>query len=268
MMLPSKINKIISGGKYRYEIKYDGIRAIMRYLPKGFSIINRSGNDISYHFPEFESWGNGSMAIIDGEIVAFDMYGMSNFQMISERTHLTNEFKIKYKSKIHPVKFMAFDILWIEGKSCLPLPYLKRKELLKKYLEKHKIKNVCLVNEMKAKEEWVYRLRSKGYEGIVVKDIKSKYKSGEYWEGIPENHRTKRWLKYKFVNELDVIVKELEDNPAGKKAYCIYNDNIYKVQISGKQSKEISVGDKITIRYLKKTKKGRLREPVFKKKVI
>src|SRR5512138_3349188 len=90
-----------------YELKYDGIRALITVTPArgkqraAVAIASRAGNDKTAQFPEIvhalSIWGAGRAgpALLDGEIVALDAGGQpTGFQRIQDRIHLTEAREI------------------------------------------------------------------------------------------------------------------------------------------------------------------------------
>ena len=96
-MLLKEIDKPFKDDNYIFELKYDGIRALMYVSYKSFKLITRNGNDVASNFPEFKSIQKivgKKKVIFDGEIVAFKN-GKPSFSELQHRNHLKNINKIK-----------------------------------------------------------------------------------------------------------------------------------------------------------------------------
>ena len=63
---------------------------------------------------------------MDGEAVALDEKGRSSFQLLQA---------LEMEGRKSPVRFYAFDLLQLEGKSLLRLPLERRKQLLQEICE-------------------------------------------------------------------------------------------------------------------------------------
>ena len=92
-----------------------------------------AATDATRRYPELaaiaEALG-GREAILDGEIVAFDDDGRPSFQLLQRRMGLTDEGRIRQRAAETPVTYVAFDLLWLDGRSLLAEPYERRRELL------------------------------------------------------------------------------------------------------------------------------------------
>ena len=69
-------------------------------------------------------------AVLDGESVAVDAEGRSSFEPLQQRMNLQNEREIKRVAKQIPVAFVAFDLLWLDGRDTTGLSLEERRELL------------------------------------------------------------------------------------------------------------------------------------------
>ena len=254
MMLATD-TKTIPKGDWVWETKYDGIRAKVHKCETFVEIFSRSGKNITERFPEIvkAALEIENDYVIDGEIVIFDKKGISDFNAISKRTHLTDKTKIKIRSSKDPAILMAFDLLEFNGKNYENAPFCIRKSKLIDLLVDcgPRIRYVSYSN-CGGISEFLKEYKKTGVEGVIFKQPMSVY----------EDRRSKTWLKYKFKHEIDVAINKVELNPAGKKLYC---DNDLVVQCSGRQSEAVKAGMIITVEYLNMTKNGKYRMPVYKK---
>ena len=111
-MLLEEVNQIFQDDDYLYEIKFDGIRALIYVSKNEFKIISRNGKDLTKKYPELKKIQNlvgNSKVIFDGEIIA-TLNGIPNFSLLQKR----NRIKKVNSSIIEeiPVSFVAFDILY------------------------------------------------------------------------------------------------------------------------------------------------------------
>jgi bifunctional non-homologous end joining protein LigD len=119
--------------RYGFEIKWDGIRALVYCEPGRMRIEGRSLTDVTAQYPELRPLGRqlGSRtAVLDGEIVALDEHGKPSFGRLQSRMHLTGESRIKRRAKEIPATYMAFDLLYLDGHSIMHLPYEERRARL------------------------------------------------------------------------------------------------------------------------------------------
>ncbi len=119
--------------KYGYEIKWDGVRAVV-HLDRGHvAVFGRSGADFTSRYPELRQLARAVGAqrmILDGEVVAFDKEGRPSFQGLQSRMHLASDSAVRRKMREVPVTYVIFDLLWLDGHSTLSLTYEDRRRLL------------------------------------------------------------------------------------------------------------------------------------------
>ena len=107
-------------------MKFDGYRAQVAISGSEVVIYTRNGHDWTRQFkvilPPLQALTKGS-ALIDGEIVAIDSQGRTNFSML--KTGIAAGM---------PLKFYAFDLLELNGEDLSNRPLLQRKERLEALL--------------------------------------------------------------------------------------------------------------------------------------
>ena len=120
-----------SGEGWAFEVKWDGIRALLESGPPA-RILSRSGAEITDRYPELAGLGQAlpQGATLDGEIVALDEQGKPSFQLLQQRMGVSSAPTIQRRSLQTPATFIAFDLLATEGESLIALPYERRRELL------------------------------------------------------------------------------------------------------------------------------------------
>jgi bifunctional non-homologous end joining protein LigD len=186
-------------GRWAYEIKWDGVRAI-GYVEGGrLRLASRAGRDITPRYPELRELGRalaGREAVLDGEVVAFDAEGRPSFQRLQSRMHLTSEHAVRRLSQSEPVAYIIFDLLWLDGHSLMALPYAERRErLLALGLNGPTWQTPA--SHIGDGAALLAAARARGLEGIVAKRLDSSYTPGR---------RSTGWLKVKNVRETDVVV--------------------------------------------------------------
>src|SRR5262249_25221573 len=81
--LPTKTDKLPSGGQWLHEIKHDGFRIIARKDGERVRLYSRPGNDLTRRFPLIvETLARSRSCIIDGEAVACGENGIASFDLI------------------------------------------------------------------------------------------------------------------------------------------------------------------------------------------
>jgi bifunctional non-homologous end joining protein LigD len=124
---PEWIKAMKGNPDYIYEVKYDGVRAI---VDTGTGKIqSRSGKDKTANFPEIKP-KTVKPAILDGEIVAY-ANGKTDFNSIQHRSTSSD---LQFRTNEYPACYEVFDVLEIDGISVALSPLSDRKKLLEALL--------------------------------------------------------------------------------------------------------------------------------------
>ncbi|MCW2968799.1 MAG: ligD, partial [Solirubrobacteraceae bacterium] len=186
-------------GGWAFEIKWDGVRAIAHSEPGRLHFASRNLNDITPRYPELSKLNralSSHRAILDGEIVAFDADGRPSFSALQSRMHLTSESQVRRLAKSHPVSYVIFDLLWLDGHSLLREPLEARRARLGELgLSGERWQSPDYVEGRGA--EMLAASREQGLEGIVAKRLDSLYEPGR---------RSRAWIKVKNVRREDVWI--------------------------------------------------------------
>src|SRR6202140_4900753 len=193
LTLASLSEKPFSNPDWLFEVKWDGVRGIAYVTNGEVSVRSRPGRDISLEYPEVRdltSQLDATEAIIDGELVALDAAGRSNFQKLQNRAGVRNPSQQLLESI--PTTYYAFDLLYCDGYDLRNVPLEKRKELLKQILHPNSQIRYS-EHEIEKGKELYEAATQQSLEGIIGKKRDSAY----------VGQRTSLWLKFKIVNELE-----------------------------------------------------------------
>jgi len=125
--LPTKTEKLPSGGEWLHEIKHDGFRVIARKKGAQVRLYSRPGNDLTYRLPrivETLARLRSRSCIVDGEAVACDDNGVTSFNRVRYRRHDESIF------------LYAFDLIELNGDDLRRDPLEGRKATLEMILAK------------------------------------------------------------------------------------------------------------------------------------
>lgn len=280
-MLLNEEFKPFDSDEYLFELKYDGIRALIFADDKEVYIESRNRNDLTMLFPELQKIKDGcdKKTIFDGEIICLED-GKPSFKNVQKRVHLKNINKIKEEMDSNPAVFMVFDVLFYDGTDLTSLDLIKRKRVLNKF------KDTEVFVKSKAYEKDGIKLfkfvKKEGLEGIVAKR-----KDGKYYI----NERTSEFIKIKNIqrdefyiggyiekeNVLSLILVTYDNKKyiyagkviIGKKqmiSKVLLKEKRVKNYLANFEEEAIFIKPRIIcfIEYLEKTKNGHLRHPVFK----
>lgn len=188
-----------AGGDWSYEMKWDGVRAVVYVGDGPVRVFSRNDRDVSVSYPELRPLGaalDGRDVVLDGEVVAIDAAGRPNFGRLQQRMHVTDPATAATLSAAVPAVLLAFDVLRLDGASLLDLPYHRRRELLQElglaenYAQTPPAFDSSAEDAMQASE-------AAGLEGIVAKRTGSVYRPGL---------RSPEWIKIKHIRMQEVVV--------------------------------------------------------------
>jgi bifunctional non-homologous end joining protein LigD len=200
-MLASPVDKAFNNKDWVFEIKWDGVRAIMFKENHAIRFQSRNGNDITHKYPEILkalelNWADVNSTIIDGEIVVLDKNGVPNFQGHQRRMNIQNNREIEILSKEIPATYYVFDILYHNGKDIKRSSYLERRQILSQILPINDRVKISDYVEEKGLDLWKHT-RELNLEGVVAKRKASVYQAGI---------RSRDWLKVKSIITQDCVV--------------------------------------------------------------
>jgi DNA ligase D-like protein (predicted ligase)/DNA ligase D-like protein (predicted 3'-phosphoesterase) len=178
-----------------YEVKWDGIRAIA-YTGGSFSLLSRSGKDITGQFPELgEIRDLAPGCVLDGEIVLL-REGKNDIQALMSRFQEGDPRRIGEDSLTSPVTYVAFDILERDGTSLIHLPLEERRRILEERVKEGRyiVRSVAVREDG---ERYYAEAVRRGLEGVMAKRLGSLYEPGV---------RSDAWLKVKAVRTCDCVV--------------------------------------------------------------
>ena len=179
----ARAGKLPTGRGWSYEVKWDGLRAIVSTegqlsvrSGRGWNITDRCGFLAGVLVP----------VVVDGELVVFDSDGKPDFPLLCEA--------VFHRRSPVPLTFIAFDVLSIEGASVTHEPYRERRRLLASLeLEGPQVRTPEAFDEGEALWQAVC---DQELEGVVAKRLNQRYLSGE-----------RAWLK---INNRDYRRYELQ----------------------------------------------------------
>jgi DNA ligase 1 len=187
------------------EDKFDGIRGQAHVQGGRVAIYSRTLDEISIRFPELHEPLSAlpTDMILDGEIITArgeEILPFSDLQKRLGRKVVSAELQAST-----PVVFVAWDLLYADGKVLIDEPLQARRAKLEglishsERLRLSKTRRFHAVAELDAEFD---AARARGNEGLMIKDPASSYKPGR---------RGREWLKLKkALATLDVVVTTVE----------------------------------------------------------
>lgn len=197
-MLSESIDKPPKGDDYVFEVKWDGIRALIAYEDGKVKIQTRNQNDVTAKFPELlegEKAFRATNALFDAEIVWLDKMGKPVFKKVINRLMSSGEANILKLSKTSPCYCYIFDCLYLDGRSLINEPLTKRKEWLKDAV---RFETPYRVSDFVEHGDSLFgAARDHGLEGIMAKKRDGKYTPGK---------RSDCWYKVKIRQSSEVVI--------------------------------------------------------------
>jgi bifunctional non-homologous end joining protein LigD len=195
---------------WAYEMKWDGIRALAFVSGGKIRLTSRTGRDITFVYPELAELAaaiGAEDAVLDGEIVAFGGGAWPDFEALQQRMNISTAAQARALAAQVPVSYLAFDVLWLDGRSLLDEPYSRRRELLEGLGVDSRRAQVppSFVGESGADIQAVSRQQH--LEGIMAKRLSSRYEPGR---------RTTAWRKIKNVHRQEVVIGGWKPGEGGR----------------------------------------------------
>lgn len=256
------------GGEVWLEDKFDGIRAQLHKVGDRVEIFSRDLRALHPEFPDLLEPARRLMkadVVLDGEIVAYGEGRRLTFHDLQKRLGRKRDGDLFFGPEV-PVRFVVFDLLWMNGETLLHHPLAARRARLEALTLAAPFEPLSVVRARSDQEieEAFSQSRRRGNEGLIAKDAGSSYAPGR---------RGMAWLKLKkAMTTLDCVVVRAEEGH-GKRSHLL-SDYTFAVRdelsgrlvILGKAYSGLSDAEieELTARFLETTlsKQRRVREVV------
>jgi bifunctional non-homologous end joining protein LigD len=197
--MAAKTGPLPTGDGWAFELKWDGVRALAFCAGGRLRLQSRSERDITAQYPELRGLAEqlgAREAVLDGEIVAFDESGRPSFALLQRRMHVGNPRQVQRLSRDVPVVYVAFDVLWLDGRSLMGARYDERREQLME-LGLGGASWQTPNNHIGDGAALLGLTREQRLEGIVAKRLDCPYTPGR---------RSPGWVKVKNVRRVSMVI--------------------------------------------------------------
>ena len=171
------VTKLPEGPQWSYEIKLDGYRLEAVKNASKTTLYSRRRNVLDNQFGYIAEALGGlqSGTVLDGEIVAMDTTGKSDFNLLQN-----------FRSAETNIHYFVFDVLMHKGRLLTGLPLEERRAILTKILPRNDHIGISVVDYSAA--QMLRFVKEHGLEGVVAKQKDSVYEPGK---------RSGLWSKYR-----------------------------------------------------------------------
>ncbi len=187
-------------GAWAYEVKWDGIRAVLFVEGGRVRVQSRNDLDVTSSFPELEAVGEFlgmTTCVLDGEIVSLGEDGRPDFSRLQRRMHVADRREAQRRAAAEPVTFVAFDLLYLDGHSLTAQPYdVRRARLESLGLAGPGFTTTDAFRDVPGADVLAAAVQN-GLEGVVAKRRSSPYRAGR---------RGSEWVKVKAVRTQEVVI--------------------------------------------------------------
>ena len=191
VMLFKKVESVeegfeVVGSPAIIDYKYDGFRLQIHRSNNEFKLFTRNLEDVTTQFPDIielvKTDVKSKNYIIDCEVVGYDKDAKTwkPFQEISQR--IKRKYRIGEMIKEVPVMIFAFDLIGLNGKNLIDVPFKDRRGKLARIISESPFavnlaKEITTSSIEKGQKFYEEALRV-GAEGVMMKNLEGVYKPG------------------------------------------------------------------------------------------
>ncbi|HEU4690974.1 MAG TPA: non-homologous end-joining DNA ligase [Vicinamibacterales bacterium] len=176
-------------GRWDYQLKLDGYRAIAFKTGGRVHLRSRNDNDFSARYLAVVR-GLTKLpdeTVIDGEVVALDQEGRPSFGALQNAS-----------SAQAAIVYYVFDVMVLAGRDLTAEPLSTRRELLEQKVLPLLAEPVRYAGSLDASlSDLIHAVKTQGFEGLVAKRRNSRYESGL---------RTGAWMKMRINRGQELVI--------------------------------------------------------------
>src|SRR5436853_1485238 len=221
-MLSKRVDELPEGGRWIFEPKWDGFRALIFRDGDEILIQSRDEKSLNRYFPEVVEHLRAQLparCVLDGEIVIATDHGL-DFEALQLRIHPAAS-RVKLLSQETPASIVFFDVLSEGNGDLRSMAFQQRRMKLESMLSSAAppIHLTPATSDSHTAADWFRRFEGAGLDGVMAKAVAGTYES---------NKRV--MLKVKHERDCDCVVagfrwyKKGERTAVGSLLLGLYDD--------------------------------------------
>ncbi len=197
------------GNEFAAEYKLDGERVQLHVKGEKVVLFSRSLENITSYYPDIvekiTKLIDAKDVILEAEAVAINE-STGEYLPFQELMHRRRKYKVEKAVSEYPISVNFFDVLYLDGDSCLEMSYSERRNILEKIIKEDDFaKNVTMsiVTNQDDIEEFLENSINAGCEGLMLKMLDKPYQAGSrgnYWLKLKREYRNE------LGDSLDLVV--------------------------------------------------------------
>ena len=197
-MLAKLATALPESGRWAFEPKWDGFRAIEFRDGDEVKIQSRGERPLERYFPDLIEPLRANLpprCIVDGEIVIVGPKGL-DFEALQLRLHPAAS-RVKMLSDAQPSGFVVFDLLALDDRDLRPLAQDERRAELERVLAgvKPPLHLTPHTRDRELAQRWFHDFEGAGLDGVIAKPLDLEYQPG-----------VRGLMKIKHVRTADCVV--------------------------------------------------------------
>jgi ATP-dependent DNA ligase len=181
-MLATLAEDLPQKGKFLFEPKWDGFRAIVFRGGSDVYIQSRELRPLDRYFPELHEGLLRVLppdCVLDGEIVIMTDHGL-DFDLLQLRLHPAAS-RVEKLARETPSAFVAFDALAADGRSLLDSPQHVRRAALETLLARAQppVHLTPATDDRTTAAQWLEHFEGAGLDGVIAKPVDAVYQPGK-----------------------------------------------------------------------------------------
>jgi ATP-dependent DNA ligase len=194
----AKLARELPTGDLLYEPKWDGFRCLVFRDGDELLLQSRNRKPLDRYFPELQAPLRALLpdrVVVDGELVV-PVGDALDFDALSERIHPAAS-RVATLAERWPARYVAFDLLAIDGEDLTAAPFVERRERLEAVLAgaSPPLHLTPATRDPAVAADWFARFEGAGLDGVIAKPLGDRYAPGK-----------RTLLKVKQQRTADVVV--------------------------------------------------------------